>query len=84
MALSKQCAALVAVAITVWAANAPALEGVMPDKDLTSVIMLLGLPCGKVASATRQAANDYLALCADGHRYRVFVNPAGRVVAEPK
>jgi hypothetical protein len=59
----------------------PAAEGVMPDKDLTSVILLLGLPCGKVASAKRQTGNDYLAQCTDGHRYRVFVNPEGRVVA---
>lgn len=72
------------IIIGLCAAPAPALDGVMPDKDLTSVIMLLGLPCGKVASAKRQAANDYLALCTDGHHYRVFVNPQGRVVAEAK
>ena len=51
-------------------------------KDLTSVIMLLGMPCGQVVSARRQADNDHIATCKSGHRYRVFVNPEGRVVAQ--
>ena len=50
-------------------------------KDLTAVIMLLGLPCGQVVSAKRQADNDHIASCKNGNRYRVFVNEAGRVVA---
>ena len=53
-------------------------------KDLTSVIMLLGLPCGQVVSAKRQADNDYIALCKDGNRYQVFVNAEGRAVAQKK
>jgi hypothetical protein len=51
-------------------------------KDLTTVILLLGLPCGQVVSATRQADNDHIATCKDGNRYRVFVNADGRVVAQ--
>lgn len=51
-------------------------------KDLTSVIALLGLPCGKVVSAKPLKDNDHIATCQDGHRYRVFVNAEGRVVAE--
>jgi len=51
-------------------------------KDLTSVILLLGLPCGQVVSATRLADNDHVATCSNGTRYRVFVNQDGRVVAE--
>jgi hypothetical protein len=51
-------------------------------KDLTSVIALLGLPCGKVVSAKPLKDNDHVATCQDGHRYRVFVNAEGRVVAE--
>ena len=51
-------------------------------KDLTSVIALLGLPCGQVVSAKRQADNDHLATCSNGNRYRVFVNAEGRVVAQ--
>lgn len=51
-------------------------------KDLTSVIMLLALPCGEVVSARRQAVNDHIASCKNGSRYRVFLNAEGRVVAQ--
>jgi hypothetical protein len=51
-------------------------------KDLTSVIALLGVPCGQVVSATRLNDNDHIATCQDGNRYRVFVNAEGRVVAQ--
>jgi hypothetical protein len=53
-------------------------------KDLTSVIALLGVPCGKVVSATRIADNDHIAVCSSGDRYHVYVNKEGRVVAERK
>lgn len=65
------------VAAPSFAAEDPALL-----KDMTSVIALLSLPCGQVVSATRQADNDHIVSCADGNRYRVFVNAEGRVVAE--
>jgi hypothetical protein len=51
-------------------------------KDLTSVIALLGLPCGKVVSAKPLKENDHIATCQDGNRYRVFINAEGRVVAQ--
>lgn len=51
-------------------------------KDLTSVIALLGLPCGQVVSVKRLGENDNLAVCKDGNRYRVYINPEGRVVAQ--
>jgi hypothetical protein len=51
-------------------------------KDLTSVIMLLGMPCGQVVSARRQADNDHIASCENGNRYRVFVSAEGRAVAQ--
>jgi BarA-like signal transduction histidine kinase len=51
-------------------------------KDLTSTIALLGLPCGQVVSAQKLKDNDYLALCKDKNRYRVFINAEGRVVAQ--
>ncbi len=51
-------------------------------KDLTAVIMLLGLPCDQVISATRQAESDHVVTCRNGIRYRVFLNPEGRVVAQ--
>lgn len=51
-------------------------------KDMTSVIALLGLPCGQVVSVKRQADNDHIASCQNGNRYRVFLNAEGRVVAQ--
>lgn len=51
-------------------------------KDLTSVIALLGLPCGQVVSATRLSDDDHVATCRDGNRYRVFINAEGKVVAQ--
>jgi len=51
-------------------------------KDLTAVIALHGLPCGQVVAVTVQAENDFLAACKDENRYRVYLNPAGRVVVE--
>ncbi len=84
MPISARASALMLLLGTLCAASAPAAAAaeVALGKDLTSVILLLGLPCGQVASAQQQAENDYIALCTDGNRYRVFVNAEGRVVAE--
>lgn len=65
-----------------FAGPAPAAEDAALLKDLTSAIMVLGLPCGPVVSATRQAENDHIATCKNGNRYRIFVSPEGRVVAQ--
>jgi hypothetical protein len=65
-----------------FAEPALAADDVSLLKDLTSVIALLGLPCGQVVSATRLKDNDHVATCSDGNRYRVFVNAEGRVVAQ--
>jgi len=51
-------------------------------KDLTAVIALHGLPCGQVVAVMVRAENDYAASCKDGNRYRVYINPAERVVVE--
>jgi len=67
---------------TLLAGPSPAAEGVTLAKDLTSVIMLLGVPCGQVVSAKRQADNDHIASCENGNRYRVYQNADGRVVAQ--
>ena len=82
MSTSARASAFVLFLGTLCAASAPAAAAVALHKDLTAVILLLGQPCGQVASAQQQAENDYLALCTDGNRYRVFVNAEGRVVAE--
>ncbi len=65
------------VATPAWAADDEALR-----KDLTAVIALQGQPCGKVVSVKSQSDNDHIATCQDGNRYRVFVNPEGRVVVQ--
>ncbi len=75
LALLALCSA--AGTVPARAADDPALL-----KDMGSVIALLGLPCGRVVSAVRLADNDHLASCQDGNRYRVFINPEGRVVAQ--
>jgi hypothetical protein len=51
-------------------------------KDLFTVITLNGLPCGEVVSVATRAENDHVATCKDGNRYRIFLNPQGRVVVE--
>ncbi|SLN74896.1 hypothetical protein [Oceanibacterium hippocampi] len=47
-------------------------------KDLQSVILLQGLPCGSVKSYEKKGENDYIATCENGKRYHVFVDQ-GRV-----
>ncbi|MEO8223433.1 MAG: hypothetical protein ABI661_01405 [Gammaproteobacteria bacterium] len=58
----------------------PVADEAAVAKDLTAVIALQSLPCGQVLRAAKQGDNDYLATCQDGNRYRVTVNPEGRVV----
>jgi hypothetical protein len=73
--------------MTLGAGPVPAAEeaGDVPvTQDLTAVIALQGLPCGKVVSARQQAENDYIVSCQDGNRYRVFMNADGRVVVEKR
>ena len=65
-----------------FAGPLPAAQDAALLKDLTSVIALLGLPCGKVVSAQKKGDNDHIAACSNGMRYRVFVNAQGRVVAQ--
>jgi hypothetical protein len=75
--VSALCSFAAIFATSPYAADDPALL-----KDLTAVIALLGLPCGQVVSATVKSDTDRIASCKDGTRYRVFVNPEGRVVAQ--
>ncbi len=73
---------LAALFATLGALPSRAAEDAALLKDLTSVIALLGLPCGEVVSATLLKDNDHVATCRDGNRYRVFINSEGRVVAQ--
>jgi hypothetical protein len=65
------------VAVPSFAQDEEALK-----KDLTAVIALHGMPCGQVVAVTVQAENDYAASCQDGNKYRVYLNPEGRVIVE--
>ena len=69
-------------AAMLFAAPVQAADDAALLKDLTSVIALLGLPCGKVVGAQKKGENDHIAVCSNGMRYRVFVNAQGRVVAQ--
>lgn len=68
---------LVALATPVLAASDEAVK-----RDLTSVIALKGLPCGQVVNVRQMGENNYVAACASGHTYRIFLNPNGRVVVQ--
>ena len=86
MSIRAGALALVGVMTTGFAGTTPAAEEPPSDvpvaKDLTAVIALQGLPCGKVVNATQRGEDDYVASCEDGNRYRVYVNADGRVVVE--
>jgi len=74
--------ALIFSLAAIFSVPSPAADDATLLKDLTAVIMLLGMPCGQLVSAKRQADNDHIASCENGSRYRVFVNAEGRVVAQ--
>ncbi len=63
---------------TAASATADASNG----KDLQATIVLNGHPCDQVVDSKRNADSDYTATCKDGNRYRVFVDPKGRVVVQ--
>jgi hypothetical protein len=75
-------AVLIVSMATLLAGRSPAADDPAVLKDLTAVIALQGQPCGPVVTATKQGDNDYIAVCKDGSRYRVFVNAEGRVVVQ--
>lgn len=79
--LAMAAAALVSYPGTPLAAQ-DAASDVAVTQDLTAVIALQGLPCGRVVSATQAGEDDYTASCEDGNRYRIFVDADGRVVVE--
>lgn len=76
--------ALMLVAILSCAGPAFAAENDALAKDLTSTISLLGLPCGQVVNVVTQGNRDYIATCSDKNRYRIYLNPQGKVAAEKR
>ena len=73
---------LIVVLTMFFAGVSHAADDVSITKDLTAVIALLGLPCGKVVSAVKKGDNDHIASCENGSRYRIFLNSEGRVVGK--
>ncbi len=51
-------------------------------KDLKATIALQGMPCDQLLTAKRNGDSDYTAVCKDGNRYHIFVNPQGRVIVQ--
>ena len=70
------------VAAAFFAVPSRAADDEELKKDLTAVIALNGLPCGKVVAVKVLAENEYNASCEGGNKYHIFVNEAGRVVVE--
>jgi len=73
---------LAVVLAALSAVPAQAAEDAALLKDLSSVIALLGLPCGQVVSARRLKDDDHVATCKDGNRYRVFIDAQGKLFAQ--
>ena len=70
-----------ALAACLAATVAVAADDPKQKEDLAAVIALQGKPCGEVVGYTVQGANDFVATCKDGNKYRVHVKD-GRVVVE--
>lgn len=81
MTRSSLCATLL-FAVALVAPPIHAADDATQRKDLTAVIALQGLPCGEVVSYVAKGENDFIASCKDGNRYRVYVNPQGRVMVQ--
>lgn len=84
MDISMKSCSLVVMAALFSLGTAQAADEISIAKDLTTVITLLGLPCGKVVSVVRSGKDDNMATCQDGNRYRVYLSAEGRVVADKK
>jgi hypothetical protein len=70
------------VMLVLSATNSALADGPSSGQDLQATIVLNGQPCDQVVGVKRTADSDYVATCKDGNRYRVFVNPQGRVVVQ--
>jgi hypothetical protein len=70
------------VMLILSATRTASADGPSSGQDLQATIVLNGQPCDQVVGVKRNADSDYVASCKDGNRYRVFVNPQGRVVVQ--
>jgi len=71
-----------AVAALLGGAPLLAADDAALGNDLKATIALQGLPCDQLISSKRNGDSDYTAVCKDGNRYHVFVNPQGRVIVQ--
>jgi hypothetical protein len=70
----------VIIAILALSAASSAIADPSNGKDLQATIVLNGKPCDQVVNTKQNGDSDYTATCKDGNRYRVFIDPKGRVV----
>ncbi len=84
MIRNRMCTIALAAMMAGAAMPALAADNGALAKDLTATISLLGMPCGQVVSVVTQGDRDHLATCSNGVRYRVYVNPQGRVTADKR
>lgn len=68
--------------LAVSATRSALADGPSSGQDLQATIVLNGQTCDQVVNVKRNADSDYVATCKDGNRYRVFVNPQGRVIVQ--
>ncbi len=73
---------LILVLLLLSTARLAVAAGLSNGQDLQATIVLNGQPCDQVVDVKRNADSDYIATCKDGNRYRVFVNPQGRVIVQ--
>ena len=71
---------LAITALTLAATSTEAQQDPKVLKDLGTVIILQGYPCGKAVSADKRGEDDYLVTCQSGDRYRVTIDANDRVV----
>ena len=85
--MSRSIPALALAALLVSPLGAVAQEpgGAVPvPEDLHSVLLLRGKQCEKVVHHERVSASEYLVTCSGGERYRIWVDPAGKVNVEKR
>jgi hypothetical protein len=74
-------AALGIVIVALFAPAARAGDDLALSKELTSVIVLQGLPCSKIVTVNTQSERDYLVACQDGNNYEIAANSQGKLIA---
>lgn len=74
--------ALVPLLVAVPSVGQEAGGNVTVARDLLAVLSLRGKTCEAVASHEKLGESDYLVVCTDGPRYRIYIADADRVEVE--